>query len=216
MRYLDCHFHMSKIVKYWQLYVVQSHNLIVFKNSQISATLWFSLIIFCICFANGEIQTLKRAHRQASGQAAGWEFEPGSPVPDLCTNHAASSLGGRQRHVFMAYMFKSVLPHHSQLRDQRWLVTWIKCFLESWVTFMMLCLRRMICSEHTRNLEDGKSLFRISAPLSSKERNRCGASRGVLSRTWPIKWKTSMLSQSRETWTKIRLFPVLETHALNL
>lgn len=78
------------------------------------------------------------------------------------------------------------------------------------------CLKRMICSEHTSNLQDGKSLSRISAPLSSKERNLCGASRGVLSRTWPIKWKTSMLSQSRETWTKIRLFPALETHALNL
>lgn len=80
----------------------------------------------------------------------------------------------------------------------------------------MFCLKSMVYSRHTRNLEDGKSLFTISAPLSNKERNQCGASRGALSRTWPIKGETSMLSQSRETWAKIRLFPALETHALNL
>ena len=115
----------------WQIFVAYNigsfmwHNLIIFSRSVVSNSLQphglqharlgipktvkyqqchmsFGLIIFCICFSNGGVQALKHALSQ---QALDLESEAGSPSldpPAERQHQAASSLGGRQRHVSVA------------------------------------------------------------------------------------------------------------------
>ena len=76
-------------------------------------------MLFCVCSANGAIQTLTWALNQPSEQAVEpAEFEPGLPSPVFMLN-SRTSLSPPwvedKRHVSVAWAVTWILPHLDQL-----------------------------------------------------------------------------------------------------